>query len=67
MNFGWLNETLTFGGFRVLDDVLLLLLVLVTPMTSLEGIFEVWFPFFLNGNIGVGVLPVCIFKIRSTC
>lgn len=32
--------------------------IFVTPMTSLEGIFEVCFPFFFlflsNGNIGVG-------------
>lgn len=49
-----MNETLTFGGFRVLDDVSLLLLVLVTPMTSLEGIFEVWFPFFLMIILGWG-------------
>lgn len=32
----------------VSNDVLLLLLVLVTPMTSLEGIFEVWFPYFFK-------------------
>lgn len=53
----------------VSDDVLLLLLVLVTPMTSLEGIFEglVSFFFFSNGNIGLGGCFLFIFSKLGPC